>query len=302
MHEFYIQNKESARNILPNRQVWFDTENLGMGYHEFSETKKHIGHSYTLENTQWMPSNSSLRAKTDINELIFSESDRNAKIAKLYEADNIVELELYIKENRSVKEQINALFAFSNMDIVFDVVGLQNIIAKKGSYSEYSISRMSDGEKNALLIAANILTAPKNTLFIIDEPERHLHKSIVVPFLSELFSLRKDCSFVISTHEIELPNEVGASKIILLKNVIHHMEPSGKKSYEYDIIENYSEVPEEYKLNRPDVGWYQIRNALKRRNENPDNPKTDFKPYEAAYKTLGDKLRPLVYEYGFLKL
>lgn len=61
-------------------------------------------------------------------------------------------------------------------------------------------------------------------------------------------------------------------------------------------------IREEYKLNRPDVGWYQIRNALKKRNENPDNPKTDFKPFETTYKTLGDKLRPLVYEYGFLKL
>ncbi len=61
-------------------------------------------------------------------------------------------------------------------------------------------------------------------------------------------------------------------------------------------------VREEFKLNRPDVGWYQIRNALKKRNENPDNQKTDFKPFETAYKNLGDKLRPLVYEYGFLKL
>ncbi len=58
---------------------------------------------------------------------------------------------------------------------------------------------------------------------------------------------------------------------------------------------------EEYKLNRADVGWYQIRNALKKRNESSDYPPVSFADFEFAYKKLGDKLRPLVFEYGFLK-
>jgi hypothetical protein len=61
-------------------------------------------------------------------------------------------------------------------------------------------------------------------------------------------------------------------------------------------------VREELKLNRADVGWYQIRHALKKRNENPD----DFKPvsfaaFETAYKVLTEKLHPMVFELGFLK-
>ncbi len=60
-------------------------------------------------------------------------------------------------------------------------------------------------------------------------------------------------------------------------------------------------VREELKLNRPDVGWYQIRNALKKRNESSDFPPLDFSPFEQAYKTLSDKLRPQVFELGFLK-
>lgn len=57
-----------------------------------------------------------------------------------------------------------------------------------------------------------------------------------------------------------------------------------------------------FKLNRPDVGWYQIRNALKARNISGDFPLVDFSQFESAYKSLGDKLRPQVYELGFLKL
>ncbi len=60
-------------------------------------------------------------------------------------------------------------------------------------------------------------------------------------------------------------------------------------------------VRDELKLNRPDVGWYQIRNALKKRNASGDFLPLDFSPFEQAYQTLSDKLRPQVFELGFLK-
>jgi hypothetical protein len=60
-------------------------------------------------------------------------------------------------------------------------------------------------------------------------------------------------------------------------------------------------VRDELKLNRSDVGWYQIRNALKKRNEAGNSVIVDFKPFETAYKALTDKLAPQVFELGFLK-
>jgi hypothetical protein len=56
-------------------------------------------------------------------------------------------------------------------------------------------------------------------------------------------------------------------------------------------------IRDEYKLGRPDAGWYQIRRALEAYG---DTELTDFDPFKAAYKALGDKLRPMVYELGFL--
>ena len=64
---------------------------------------------------------------------------------------------------------------------------------------------------------------------------------------------------------------------------------------------NVLNVRDEFKLNRPDVGWYQIRNALKARNASGDFAPLDFSAFEAAYKTLGDKLRPQVYSLGGLR-
>ena len=60
-------------------------------------------------------------------------------------------------------------------------------------------------------------------------------------------------------------------------------------------------VRDAFKLNRPDVGWYQIRNALKARNESGDYLPVSFQSFENAYKELSDKLLPQVYEFGFLK-
>jgi len=60
-------------------------------------------------------------------------------------------------------------------------------------------------------------------------------------------------------------------------------------------------IREELKLNRPDVGWYQIRQALKAQNESGNSVPFSFAAFETAYKALSEKLRPKVYEYGFLK-
>ncbi len=60
-------------------------------------------------------------------------------------------------------------------------------------------------------------------------------------------------------------------------------------------------VRDEYKLNRPDVGWYQIRNALKARNESGDTAPVNFVPFEQAYQALTEKLQPLVFSLGFLR-
>lgn len=59
-------------------------------------------------------------------------------------------------------------------------------------------------------------------------------------------------------------------------------------------------VRDELKLNRPDVGWYQVRKALQKRNELENLPPVSFSEFEAAYRVLSEKLQPQVYEFGFL--
>lgn len=88
-----------------------------------------------------------------------------------------------------------------------------------------------------------------------------------------------------------------------LSNEAKKVLEEGRKLWQayFAHIDNHT-VRDELKLNRPDVGWYQIRNALKARNTSGDYVPVSFANFEAAYKQLSDKLRPMVYELGFLRV
>lgn len=58
-----------------------------------------------------------------------------------------------------------------------------------------------------------------------------------------------------------------------------------------------NKIRQEYKLGRADAGWYQVRRALEAYG---DTELTDFDPFKVAYTALGEKLRPLVFNFGFL--
>lgn len=76
----------------------------------------------------------------------------------------------------------------------------------------------------------------------------------------------------------------------------------GKKLWQaYFAHTDVRSVRDELKLNRPDVGWYQVRKALQYRNASGDFPPVSFKAFEEAYKALTEKLQPMIYDLGFLK-
>ena len=93
------------------------------------------------------------------------------------------------------------------------------------------MAQMSDGERSAVIIAANVITAKSGTVFLIDEPERHLHRSIIEPLLSTLFTQRPDCPFIISTHEMELPIGDPETRVLMVRSC----EWSGNRPSAWDI-------------------------------------------------------------------
>ena len=80
-------------------------------------------------------------------------------------------------------------------------------------------------------------------MLLIDEPERHLHRSIIVPFLATLFAKRDDCTFIISTHELALPTANPTASVVMVRSC--EWEKNRAKAWDIDLLESNDQIPEE---------------------------------------------------------
>jgi ABC-type branched-subunit amino acid transport system ATPase component len=66
----------------------------------------------------------------------------------------------------------------------------------------YSAAEMSDGERAVFYMLGQALMAPANAVLVIDEPELHIHPSILGKLWDEVQAAREDCCFVFITHDL----------------------------------------------------------------------------------------------------
>lgn len=83
------------------------------------------------------------------------------------------------------------------------------------STSKYLASEMSDGERAVFYILGQVLSANEGSILIFDEPELHIHKSIISNLWDEIEKLRPDCSFLMITHDIEFAATRVAKKYVI---------------------------------------------------------------------------------------
>lgn len=81
--------------------------------------------------------------------------------------------------------------------------------------ADYSASEMSDGERAVFYILGQVLSANEDSILIFDEPELHIHKSIISNLWDEIEKLRPDCSFLMITHDIEFAATRIAKKYVI---------------------------------------------------------------------------------------
>lgn len=217
MHRFTNQNRNSVRKIAAHRQTWMNTDTLDMTPAGKMQTEKNIETSDQNQESRFRDQFAAQRASMTIYELIDAENVRSRTMSAAYDACDMDALAEAAKVEAPITV-INELLRQSNIPITITIRSNERVMASKDGGPEYSAAELSDGERNALLIAGNVLTTQPGTLLIIDEPERHLHRSIIAPLLSQLFERRSDCGFVISTHDHDLPLEVTGARTLLLRS------------------------------------------------------------------------------------
>lgn len=94
---------------------------------------------------------------------------------------------------------------------------------------EYNGQGMSDGERVCLYMICQVLCAPSHVYIIIDEPELHLHPSIMHRLWANLEKARPDCCFIYVTHDTDFATQHGDADIIWIKNF-------DGENWDYDIL------------------------------------------------------------------
>lgn len=112
-----------------------------------------------------------------------------------------------------------------------------NILVGERNGDQYPASRMSDGEKVLLFLIAQVLQAPINGFVIIDEPEIHLHKSILGKIWDTLEREREDCVFIYLTHDLNFASSRKFAGKIWIKSYAHPHDWDIQEVPENDIPE-----------------------------------------------------------------
>lgn len=104
-------------------------------------------------------------------------------------------------------------------------------IQSNNDYDYYNGSEMSDGERAIFYFIGEALSVPAGSLIIVDEPENHLHKSILVRLWNAIEVARQDCTFLYITHSLEFASSRINTQIIWVKS-------QRDSQWDYEFIED----------------------------------------------------------------
>jgi hypothetical protein len=196
--------------------MWFEDNAIDITPAQSKQLDVNIRAQDSQPRSRWREEYADQRASKSLFELMSAENVRARAIAKAMTEKNVPQA-AELAASSSPLEILNRLLNAVGLSMNISLPQGEEIVASKNGSAPFNLARLSDGERNALLLAANVLTAPADTLLLVDEPERHLHRSIISPLLTLLFAERPDCSFVISTHEVMLPIDNPSSSVVLVR-------------------------------------------------------------------------------------
>ncbi|MYH80935.1 DUF4435 domain-containing protein [Candidatus Poribacteria bacterium] len=177
-------------------------------------------------------------------DLVNKENTRARSIAYHVDNDDCSEAQKVSAESPPPFDRINELLNLATLTVNIENSHNQEILARHPQCTPFNVIEMSDGERSAMIIAAYVITAEPGTVFLIDEPERHLHRSISQPFLSALLDLRReDCVFIISTHEIALPRANPEAQVLMLRSC--QWRDNQCVAWDAEVLKPNSGLPEE---------------------------------------------------------
>ncbi|MER8470199.1 AAA family ATPase [Mesorhizobium sp. M1328] len=217
MLSLYRKNFARAVRVAAHRQTWMETNSVPFSPQSKIQTETNTKNQDAQPEARWREYDPASRSGLIIADLIDADNNLSRNIRAAVKSGKSAEA-AQLADELPPLETINELLVGSGIPIAMTIEPNSTIVARKREGPPYSIAALSDGERAALLIAGVVLTAKKGSLILVDEPERHLHASIVTPLLLQLFAKRPDCTFVVSTHELSLPVSCRTARTVLVRD------------------------------------------------------------------------------------
>ena len=247
-HFFANLHPNRVKWIPAHRQLWSESGRLDLTPASRQEYEAQMSsHNRSLQ-ARYKDDNVYQRKTVSaiLFDLVNKENTRARSIAYHVDNNDCSEAQKVSAESPPPFNQLNELLNLATLTVNIKNSHNQEILARHSQCVPFNVIEMSDGERSAMIIAAYVITAEPGTVFLIDEPERHLHRSISQPFLSALFNLRReDCAFIISTHEIALPIATPEARVLMLRSC----QWSGSQCVAWDaeVLKPNSGLPEKLK-------------------------------------------------------
>ncbi|HRE82345.1 MAG TPA: AAA family ATPase [Opitutaceae bacterium] len=217
LHRWFAAHAHQAERISAHRYGLFEERGIDLTSASRASTGEQTKKYDVARASLWHDHWPTQRMAVALFDLVASENQRSRTVAEAVDNDDNTQVET-AKATKSPLKTLNRLLRISNLRFTVSIVSNDNIVAISEKGIAYPLAQLSDGERNAIFITAKVLTAKDGTLLLIDEPERHLHRSIISPLLTALFAEKSQCAFVISTHEVMLPIDNADKKVLLVRS------------------------------------------------------------------------------------
>jgi len=127
-----------------------------------------------------------------------------------------------IKSEKTTYEKVKKIFdEFFDVKLDNSSFGEKKLKAKKDGGAPFEFNAMSDGERVAFFYIATVITAPRKSFIIVDEPENHLNPAIYNKIWDRLITERSDCQFIFISHTMEFINARSNFELVKIKNYVH---------------------------------------------------------------------------------
>ena len=259
----YIENKKSIVLIGANgagktrMSIWIDENNTDINIHRISAQKslnlpqmvspteiqmaeEEFLYGTTNENKNWLKQYGKKSSRWGNSPETYLLNDYE-KLMQLLMTENYEKSIEYREKHKDGYEEFDNDTRLEKIKEIWEDVILHRKLkicagkietSNRNEEDYYNGCEMSDGERAIFYFIGEVLCAKENSFIIIDEPENHLHKSILVRLWDAIECSRPDCMFLYITHNLDFASSRINSQIIWVKEFL------GEDSWRYDLLDD----------------------------------------------------------------